>query len=187
MNKSDLKYGNVVELRNKAVYLYNLTGVPLLNFNGEEGKDISQYKKDLTFINNTYSELDIMKVYKDFTFKEVLWERKEKPKLTDDEKAILRNINERRVIMTDLENELKISKNELKELIYFNNMYFREDLSEKDEEALSNAIYALFCQIFGLYNKNWARNIIYGITLKNQDEPNETYFKVFETLGCELY
>ena len=93
MNKSDLKYGNVVELRNKAVYLYNLTGVPLLNFNGEEGKDISQYKKDLTFINNTYSELDIMKVYKDFTFKEVLWERKEKPKLSDDEKAILRNID----------------------------------------------------------------------------------------------
>ena len=94
MNKSDLKYGNVVETRNKAVYLYNLTGVPLLSFNGEEGKDISQYKKDLTFINNTYPELDIMKVYKDFTFKEVLWERKEKPKLTDDEKAILRNINE---------------------------------------------------------------------------------------------
>ena len=26
--------------------------------------------------------------------------------------------------MTDLENELKISKNELKELIYFNKMYF---------------------------------------------------------------
>ena len=57
--------------------------------------------------------------------------------------------------MTDLENELKISKNELKELIYFNKMYFREDLSEKDEEALSNAIYALFCQIFGLYNKEF--------------------------------
>ena len=93
MNKTDLKYGNVVELRNKAVYLYNLTGVPLLSFNGEEGKDISQYKKDLTFINNTYPELDIMKVYKDFTFKELLWERKEKPKLTDDEKVILRNID----------------------------------------------------------------------------------------------
>ena len=93
MNKSDLKYGNVVELRNKAVYLYNLTGVPLLSFNGEEGHDISQYKKDLTFINNTYPELDIMKVYKDFTFKEVLWERKEKPKLSDDEKMILRNID----------------------------------------------------------------------------------------------
>lgn len=95
MNKSDLKYGNVVELRNKAVYLYNLTEVPLLNFNGEEGKDISQYKKDLTFINNTYPELDIMKVYKDYTLKELLWERKEKPKLTDDEKAILRNINKK--------------------------------------------------------------------------------------------
>lgn len=92
MNKSDLKYGNVVELRNKAVYLYNLTETPLLNFNGEEGKETSQYKNDLTFINNTYPELDIMKVYKDFTFKELLWERKEKPHLTDDEKAILRNI-----------------------------------------------------------------------------------------------
>lgn len=93
MNKSDLKYGNVVETRNKAVYLYNLTGVPLLSFNGEEGNDISQYKKDLTFINNTYPELDIMKVYKDFTLKELLWERKEPIKLTDDEKVILRNID----------------------------------------------------------------------------------------------
>lgn len=93
MNKSDLKYGNVVELRNKAVYLYNLTETPLLNFNGEEGKETSQYKNDLTFINNTYPELDIMKVYKDFTFKELLWERKEKPHLTDDEKVILRNID----------------------------------------------------------------------------------------------
>ena len=92
MNKSDLKYGNVVETRNKAVYLYNLTGVPLLSFNGEEGNDISQYKKDLTFINNTYPELDIMKVYKDYTLKEVLWERKEPIKLSDDEKVILRNI-----------------------------------------------------------------------------------------------
>ena len=93
MTKDDLKYGNVIELRNKAVYLYNLTGIPLLSFNGEEGNDISQYKKDLTFINNTYPELDIMKVYKDFTFKELLWERKEKPHLTDDEKVILRNID----------------------------------------------------------------------------------------------
>lgn len=95
MKKEDLKYGNVVELRNKAVYLYNLTGVPLLSFNGEEGKDISQYKKDLTFINNTYPELDIMKVYKDFTFKELLWERKEK-KLTNVEKIILENIDRKR-------------------------------------------------------------------------------------------
>lgn len=95
MNKSDLKYGNVVELRNKAVYLYNLTGVPLLGFNGEEGKDISQYKKDLTFINNTYPELDIMKVYKDYTFKELLWERKEPIKLTDVERTILENIDKK--------------------------------------------------------------------------------------------
>lgn len=104
MNKSDLKYGNVVELRNKAVYLYNFTGVPLLSFNGEEGKDISQYKKDLTFINNTYPELDIMKVYKDFTFKELLWERKEPIMLSDDEKAILRNINENYVWIARNEN-----------------------------------------------------------------------------------
>lgn len=93
MNKSDLKYGNVVELRNKAVYLYNLTGVPLLSFNGEEGHDISQYKKDLTFINNTYPELDIMKVYNDYTLKELLWERKEPIKLSNDEKVILKNIS----------------------------------------------------------------------------------------------
>ena len=94
MTKDDLKYGNVVELRNKAVYLYNLTETPLLSFNGEEGKDTSQYKNDLTFINNTYPELDIVKVYKDFTCQELLWERKEKPKLTEEERIILKNINE---------------------------------------------------------------------------------------------
>ena len=33
-----------------------------------------------------------MKVYKDYTCKELLWERKEKPQLTEDEKVILRNL-----------------------------------------------------------------------------------------------
>ena len=33
-----------------------------------------------------------MKVYEDYTCKELIWERKEKPKPTEDEKVILRNV-----------------------------------------------------------------------------------------------
>lgn len=84
-------------------------------------------------------------------------------------------------------NKLKVSKEKLKELIFFNQMYFREDLSEKDEETLLNAINDLSHKCFGRDNTSWARDIINGITMKNEKEPNETYFKVFELLGCELY
>lgn len=95
MTKDDLKYGNVVELRNGDRYLFTyyieygheenvfviLTGEGYYYFNSLNFKD-----------NSKNSDLGIVKVYKDYTLKEVLWERKEKPKLTDDEKAILRNI-----------------------------------------------------------------------------------------------
>lgn len=95
MNKSDLKYGNVVELRNGDRYLFTsyieygheekvfviLTGEGYYYFNSLNFKD-----------NSKNSDLAIVKVYKDYTLKELLWERKEKPKLSDDEKVILRNI-----------------------------------------------------------------------------------------------
>ena len=89
MKKSDLKCGNVVEVRNGDKYLlydndfFNLAGGGYLSPN--------QYNENLASADD-YTKFDIMKVYKDYTCKELLWERKEKPKLTEDEKVILRNI-----------------------------------------------------------------------------------------------
>ena len=91
MKKSDLEYGNVVELRNGDKYLLHsddfisLTGNGYLPFNN--------YRQDFTDIDGDV-EFDIMKVYKDYTCIELLWERKDesKPKLTEDEKVILRNV-----------------------------------------------------------------------------------------------
>lgn len=92
MEKSDLKYGNVVETREGIKYLFT--------FHDEEDifvdltGDGYYYFESLSF-NTNYknSAIVIMKVYKDYTCKELLWERKEKPKLTEDEKVILRNID----------------------------------------------------------------------------------------------
>lgn len=97
MNKTDLKYGNVVELRNGDRFLnigdkHNSTA----NFLNLVKKDFDLYihsdRYDLIYDHND-NFVDIMKVYKDYTLKELLWERKEPIKLTDDEKAILRNID----------------------------------------------------------------------------------------------
>ena len=96
MKKSDLKYGNVVELRNGDNLLlcrwWTMNGGELIDLSGN-GYTIPciYYCEDLTNING-FENLDIMKVYKDYTFKELLWERKETPQLTENEKAILRNV-----------------------------------------------------------------------------------------------
>lgn len=98
MNKTDLKHGNIVELRNGDRYLFT----SYIEYGHEENVFVIltgegyYYSNSLNF-NNNYknSDLAIVKVYKDYTLKELLWERKEKPKLSDDEKAILRNIDKK--------------------------------------------------------------------------------------------
>ena len=93
MKKSDLKYGNVVELRNGNFYvlvnLYNK--FILIALTDKYHFNFDNYSIDLTHTCG-FEKLDIMKVYKDYTCKELLWERKEKPQLTEDEKVILRNL-----------------------------------------------------------------------------------------------
>lgn len=93
MKKSDLKNGNVVELRNGnfcvLANVYNKS--ILITLKGKYHFNLNNYSIDLTHICG-FENLDIMKVYKDYTCKELLWERKEAPKLTEDEKAILRNV-----------------------------------------------------------------------------------------------
>ena len=94
MKKSDLKYGNVVETRNGDFYVlvnaYNES--ILIALTSKYHFNFDAYYTDLT--NKCgFETMDIVKVYKDYTCKELLWERKEKPKLTEDEKAILSNID----------------------------------------------------------------------------------------------
>ena len=95
MNKSDLKDGNVVELRNGDFYvlanIYN--EYILIALTSKYHFNFDAYSIDLT-VTCGFETLDIVKVYKDYTCKKLLWERKEKPKikLTEDEKAILRNV-----------------------------------------------------------------------------------------------
>lgn len=92
MKKSDLKYGNVVEERGgyKCIVYCDKTEKALIRLNTGACVNLDNYREDLTDIEG-YMEFDIMKVYKDYTCTELLWERKETPKLTEDEKAILRN------------------------------------------------------------------------------------------------
>ena len=92
MKKSDLKNGNVVELRNGDFYvLANVYDESILiTLKGKYHFNLNNYSIDLTQTCG-FEMFDIMKVYKNYTCKELLWERKE-PKLTEDEKVILRNL-----------------------------------------------------------------------------------------------
>ena len=109
MKKSDLKYGNVVETREGIKYLYHCKNSDkFLNLDDDGFLWIRDFDENLNIIDCD-NELDIMKVYKDYTCKELLWERKEEPKLTEDEKVILRNLpKEYKWITRDEEGDLAV-------------------------------------------------------------------------------
>ena len=114
MKKSDLKYGNVVEERGgyKCVVYCNKTEKALISLNTGACVNLDNYREDLTDIEG-FMEFDIMKVYKDYTCTELLWERKDEPKLTEDEKVILRNLpKEYKWIVRDHIGSLWVFKNE---------------------------------------------------------------------------
>ena len=91
MKKSDLNIGNVVELRNGLKFLFLGRHKSLVELTGVGCTDIDYYDENLTRSSRQES-YDIMKVYKDYTLTELLWERKEKPQLNEDEKVILRSL-----------------------------------------------------------------------------------------------
>lgn len=93
MKKEDLKYGNVIELRNGCLYLYSNCENWLIKLDGSKYMCIHNYDDNLNLDvpEITDGSLDIMRIYKDYTFKELLWERKE-IKLTNVERIILENI-----------------------------------------------------------------------------------------------
>ena len=109
MKKRDLEYGNVVETREGIKYLYHcMNSDKFLNLDDYGFLWICDFDKNLKHIYDL-NEFDIMKVYKDYTCKELLWERKETPKLTEDEKVILRNLpKEYKWIARDEEGDLAV-------------------------------------------------------------------------------
>ena len=95
MKKSDLECGNVAEARNGRKYFvyHSCTGKALTSLITGWCVGLDKYNENLIY-TDSYIDFDIMKVYKDYTCTELLWERKDepKPKLTEDEKVILRNL-----------------------------------------------------------------------------------------------
>ena len=94
MKKSDLNIGNVVELRNgdKLLFFFCFPDDILVNLKGRQCRTLDSYHDNLTATDD-FMEFDIMKVYKDYTCTELLWERKEKKLvISEDEKAILINV-----------------------------------------------------------------------------------------------
>lgn len=105
--KENLKFGNVVELRgDNALCLL----IPHSGENNSVGGTISNitifaslpkgvrvmYGEDINddLTSNWRNHYDIMKVYEDYTMKNLLWERKE-IKLSEDERIILKNIDKK--------------------------------------------------------------------------------------------
>ena len=122
MKKSDLRHGMVVETRHKLRFL-----VFGDNLEGKDGHiKLKEYNDDMQFGNNhqsgyiTLDNFDIMKVYANMfaitdykVVQQPLWERKETPRLTNDEIAILRNIDkEYKWIARDIFDKLYIYKDE---------------------------------------------------------------------------
>lgn len=126
MKKEDLKYGNVLESRYGEKILVcnsdewiNLKGMKI---------DKGEYLKDLTYkINDGHT---IVKVYEDYTCQKVLWERKETPELTEDEKVILRNLSKEFKWIARDRNEMLYVYEKLpnKVLITWNNYHNRNQL-----------------------------------------------------------
>lgn len=116
MKKEDLKFGNIVELRDGSRYIKtciegyefvicdNICATSTLIF------PLNEFDDELKGSNK---KLDIVKVYEDYTCQKLLWKRKEKPKLTEDEKTILRNLPKKyRYITRDFNGNLNIFPNE---------------------------------------------------------------------------
>lgn len=98
MQKKDLKYGNVVEFKNdeRGIICGSLQDSKkvILRLNESEifcsYLHLISYDDDLKINENPC--YDIMKVYKDYTCRKLLWERPKEPLLTEEEKEYLKAI-----------------------------------------------------------------------------------------------
>lgn len=98
MKLKELELGNILKLRNGALCCIYPSQKRCINgearliniLNGDLENVLNDLEDNLNDVCD--SDLDIVKVYKDYTLKNVLWERKE-INLTDAERVILSNIN----------------------------------------------------------------------------------------------
>ena len=118
MKKQDLKVGYLVETRDGTLSMVmpSQKGIVLIRRNGYH-RQLNLYNEDLTYKLFNKAK-DMVKVWGyshysnkvlefDITDRELLWERKELPTLTEDEKTILRNVDEKfKYIARDKDNEL---------------------------------------------------------------------------------
>ena len=92
-SKKDLDSGNVVEIKCGQKFLYhNIDRSKILDIRGYNYLELNRYDENFNRKAGNSEIFDIVKVYRDYTCEEVLWERKEIPQLTEDEKAILKNV-----------------------------------------------------------------------------------------------
>lgn len=95
MKQEDLKNGNIIELRDgRRAIKTNIKGFEYIRLDYISATSTAlfslyEFKDDLKGISRNS---DIVKVYEDYTLKKVLWERKEKPKITEGEKWLLGNL-----------------------------------------------------------------------------------------------
>lgn len=99
MQKTDLEFGNVVETRNGKRYIYiEYFKNDLIDLNGKNQVSLDYYEENLIRKDDSEidRDLDIMKVYKDYTLQKSLWINP-KELLTQEEKdylkAILKGVN----------------------------------------------------------------------------------------------
>lgn len=108
--KEDLKYGMVVETKSGRKYMYNYRK-EFVSLSGHSALDSDKhYANDLTAKVYCHEEFDIIKVYKDYTCQELLWERKE-IELSAAEGTILANLDcDFKYIARDEDGDLYIYK-----------------------------------------------------------------------------
>lgn len=105
--KADLKPNMIVETRNGNMYMIHEFDNELVLIKEDGWLDLLDYTKDLSFYDKVFRRFDIVTVRKpekthqlrenDWHKASIIWERKELPELTEDEKVILRNLDVKNV------------------------------------------------------------------------------------------
>lgn len=127
-SKENLESGNVIETRMGGRYLYHHQNRDkLLNLKESGFLHLNDFDENLKECGYDNNEFDIMKVYADYTCKELIWERKE-IKLSETERAILNAIDENyNWICRDKDNRLVISRYRPSKVEHYNRWYATTD------------------------------------------------------------
>ena len=91
MKKEDLKTGMYVRLRDGSICIVQEEHCLLIDVKNGEYLEYESIENNLTK-KGLFNRLGIVEVYSNYKMNDLLWKRKKLPKLTNDEKAILRNL-----------------------------------------------------------------------------------------------